>query len=89
MGALGRGTGSDMYVIPLIVMVLLALVAVAWSPIFALVIFVLFALVFAAFLGLRPRADQQAAQPDLPGPRQTTKAGDDEHTGLWGERRPE
>jgi hypothetical protein len=49
-----------MYVIPLLVVILLAIVAVAWSPIFAVFAFaVLFAL-FLAYVGLSRRADQGA-----------------------------
>ena len=52
-----------MYVIPLIAIVLLAIVAVAWSPIFAVVIFAIFFLLFLAYVGLSRRSDQEAATP--------------------------
>ncbi|MFN8163310.1 MAG: hypothetical protein U0R26_05660 [Solirubrobacterales bacterium] len=48
-----------MYLIPLILIVLLALVAVAWSPIFALVIFAAVFLAYLAFVGMSRRSDQQ------------------------------
>lgn len=69
-----------MYVIPIVVLVLLAIVAVAWSPIFAAVAF----LAFLAIVGLRPRADEKIEPP-------TGSAGkyeDDTPKGAWGEPRP-
>lgn len=75
-----------MYLIPLVVFILLGLVAVAWNPIFALVVFVLFMVGFFAFIGIRPRADQQLDhQQELP--NQKPRHDDDRDTGLWGERR--
>jgi hypothetical protein len=72
-----------MYVIPIVVLVILALVAVAWAPIFAVIAFaVLFAL-FLAYVGLRPRADERIEPP-------TGSAGkyqDDTPKGAWGEPR--
>jgi hypothetical protein len=47
-----------MYVVPLIVILLLAIVAVAWSPIFAVIIFAIFFALFLAYVGLSRRADQ-------------------------------
>ena len=47
-----------MYVIPLIAVVILALIAVAWSPVLALVLAILGFLAFLAVIGLKPRADQ-------------------------------
>jgi hypothetical protein len=75
-----------MYLIPLAVIILLSLVAVAWNPIFALVIFALFMIGFFAFVGLRPRADEQTETPDQPGAAVRTE---EESGGIWGERRPE
>jgi predicted membrane-bound mannosyltransferase len=49
-----------MYVVPLIVLILLAAVAVAWSPIFALVAFAIFFALFLAYVGVSRRADQTA-----------------------------
>jgi len=73
-----------MYVVPIVILALLAIVAVAWSPIFAVI---LAAIAFAAFLaivGLRPRADEKIDPP-------TGSAGkyeDDTPKGAWGEPRP-
>jgi hypothetical protein len=47
-----------MYAVPLIVIVLLAIVAVAWSPIFALIVFAIFFALFLVYVGLGRRADQ-------------------------------
>jgi len=53
-----------MYVIPLVAIILLALVAVAWSPIFAMVIFAIFFVLFLAYVGLSRRADQEGGTPE-------------------------
>jgi positive regulator of sigma E activity len=51
-----------MYVVPLMVIILLAIVAVAWSPIFAVMIFVIFFVLFLAYVGLSRRADQRVVE---------------------------
>jgi hypothetical protein len=74
-----------MYVIPLVLIVLLGIAAVAWSPIFAVVFAALAFVAFLAYAGLRPRADEKIAPP-------TGSAGkyeDDTPKGAWGEPRPE
>jgi hypothetical protein len=73
-----------MYWIPLILIVLLAIVAVAWSPVFALVIAVPAFIVFLVVVGLRPRADEKR----LP-PTGSAEKYEDEgaHKGAWGEPR--
>jgi len=53
-----------MYLIPLVAIILLALVAVAWSPIFAVVIFAIFFGLFLAYVGLSRRADQEGTTPE-------------------------
>jgi hypothetical protein len=47
-----------MYVVPLIVIILLAIVAVAWSPIFAIIAFAILFTLFLAYVGLSRRADE-------------------------------
>lgn len=74
-----------MYVIPLILIIVLALIAVAWSPIFALIFFVIGFVAFLAYAGLSRRADEKLAPPQRPG-RQPHHEND-VHTGVWGERR--
>jgi hypothetical protein len=74
-----------MYVIPLVLLVLLAVVAVAWSPIFAVVFAAIGFVAFLAYAGLRPRADEGVAPP-------TPAAGkyeDETPKGAWGEPRPD
>lgn len=74
-----------MYAIPIAALIVLALVAVAWSPIFAVVLFALFFIAFLAYSGLRPRADEAVSPP-------TGSAGtyeDDTPKGAWGEPRPQ
>jgi hypothetical protein len=73
-----------MYVVPLVMLVLLALVAVAWSPIFAVIIAAAMFVLFLAYVGLRPRADEKIDPP-------TGSAGkyeDGTPKGAWGEPRP-
>jgi positive regulator of sigma E activity len=74
-----------MYVIPLIFVILLALIATAWTPIFALMIAVPLFLAFLVYVGMRRRSDETTEQPV--GPAGTAKS-DDTHTGIWGEPRP-
>lgn len=74
-----------MYLIPIAVIIVLALIAVAWSPIFALILFVIGFVAFLAYAGMRPRADEQLTPPEQPGPQPHNEGG--EPTGIWGERR--
>ena len=73
-----------MYVIPLVVLVVLALIAVAWSPIFALIIAVPAFVLFLAYTGMSRRADEKVKAPT--GPAKTVES--DEPKGAWGEPRP-
>jgi hypothetical protein len=75
-----------MYLIPIVLVILLALIAVAWSPIFALILFAIGFLVFIAYVASKPRADEQLAPPERPGPQPQHE--DETPTGIWGERRP-
>jgi len=75
-----------MYVIPIAVFIILALIAVAWSPIFALIIFVPAFIAFLAYVGMSRRADQKITPPQAPNVGPSHEDGTD--TGLWGERRP-
>ena len=72
-----------MYAIPLAAIVVLALIAVAWSPILALIIAVPAFLLFLGYVGMRSRADEKIQPP-------TGTAGkyqDDTPKGAWGEPR--
>lgn len=73
-----------MYVIPLVLLILLAVVAVAWSPVFAVVIAAIGFVAFLAYVGLRPRADEKITPPT----GSAEKYEDDTPTGAWGEQRP-
>jgi hypothetical protein len=75
-----------MYLIPLALIILLALIAVAWSPIFAVIIFVIGFVAFLAYAGMSRRADEKLAPPERPGPQPHHEG--EGNTGIWGERRP-
>ncbi|MGN6664274.1 MAG: hypothetical protein ACTHK6_08765 [Solirubrobacterales bacterium] len=75
-----------MYLIPLVLIILLAIVAVAWSPIFAVVIFAIGFVAFLAYAGTSRRADEKLAPPEQPGRQPHHEA--EGKTGIWGERRP-
>ena len=74
-----------MYLIPLVLILLVALVAVAWSPVFALVFFVIAFVGFLGYVGLSRRADEKLAPPERPGRQPQHEAQG--HTGIWGERK--
>lgn len=72
-----------MYVIPLVVLACLAVIAVTWSPIFALIVAVPLFVLFLAFVGMRPRADERIESPT----GSANKYEDETPTGAWGEER--
>jgi len=74
-----------MYLIPIVFIVVLALIAVAWSPIFALVLFAIGFVAFLGFVGATRRADEKLAPPEQPGRQPHHEDGTP--TGVWGERR--
>jgi hypothetical protein len=75
-----------MYFIPLALIIFLGLVAVAWSPIFALIFFVIAFIAFLAYAGMSKRADEKLAPPEQPG--RQPQHENETPTGIWGERRP-
>ncbi len=75
-----------MYAIPIVLFILLALVAVAWSPIFALIFFVIGFVAFLAYAGMSRRADEKLAAPEQPG--RQPQHENETPTGIWGEKRP-
>jgi hypothetical protein len=84
-----------MYVIPLVLILLIAL-AIFASPIFAVILFVVFLLGLAVFKFLGRGIDpEQAPPPSGAGPSASTSDGatagerDEAETGLWGEKWPE
>jgi hypothetical protein len=74
-----------MYAIPLVVLACLAVIAVAWSPVFALLIAVPLFVLFLIYVGMKPRADQRIEPPT----GSAHEHEDETPTGAWGERRPE
>lgn len=72
-----------MYAIPLVLIVVLALIAVAWSPLFALILAVPAFLAFLAYVGTRSRADERIDPPT----GSARKYEDDTPRGAWGEPR--
>jgi positive regulator of sigma E activity len=75
-----------MYLIPIALLILIALVAVAWSPIFAVIIFAIGFVAFLVYAGMSRRADEKLAPPEQPG--RQPQHENDTPTGIWGERRP-
>ncbi|HEX5763320.1 MAG TPA: hypothetical protein VFY04_09390 [Solirubrobacterales bacterium] len=67
----------------MVVLACLAVIAVAWSPIFALIIAVPLFILFLAFVGMRPRADERIESPT----GSANKYEDETPTGAWGEER--
>ena len=74
-----------MYAIPIALLILAALIATAWSPIFALIIAVPLFIAFLAFVGFKPRADEKVESPLGESPSRSE--GDDAAGGIWGEKR--
>jgi hypothetical protein len=75
-----------MYAIPIALIVLAALIATAWSPLFALLIAIPLFVAFLAFVGFRPRADEKIEAPQSAAGRRTEES--DVPKGAWGEPRP-
>jgi len=74
-----------MYAIPIALLILAALIATAWSPVFALIIAVPLFIAFLAFVGFKPRADEKVESPLGESPSRSE--GDDAAGGIWGEKR--
>jgi dipeptide/tripeptide permease len=73
-----------MYLIPLILIVVLALIAVAWTPVFALIIAVPLFLAFLVYVGMRRRSDETVEPPSA----EPKTVESDTPKGAWGEPRP-
>jgi hypothetical protein len=77
-----------MYVLPLLLLIVIGLISVAWTPIFGVIIAIPLFIGFLAYVGMSRRADEQFEPPT--GTRSPSSATEsDVETGLWGERRPE
>ena len=75
-----------MYVIPLVILVVVALVGVWASPIFAVIIAVPLFGAFLAYVAFAPRADQGTKEPAVPGQPAQPKS-EPRTEGAWGERK--
>jgi hypothetical protein len=73
-----------MYLIPLILIIVLALIATVWTPVFALIIAVPLFLAFLVYIGMQRRADETIKPPSA-GPKSIES---DVPKGAWGEPRP-
>jgi hypothetical protein len=73
-----------MYAIPIALLILAAIIATAWSPVFALIVAVPLFVLFLAYVGFRPRAAQTAGPPPQGEPRTVES---DTAKGPWGEAR--
>lgn len=76
-----------MYFIPLVLLAVVLLIALAWAPIFAAVIFVVGFAIFLIWVGLRRRSDEQAPGSNVAA--QTTSTPRDSERGIWGEKDPD
>ncbi len=71
-----------MYWIPIVVLVVLAVIAVGWSPLFALIVAVPAVIAFGIYGLTRPRSDEQVRPPRGGGARHEDEGGG----GAWGQR---
>jgi positive regulator of sigma E activity len=76
-----------MYLIPLIFLVVVALIAAFWAPIFAVIIFVIGFIVFLAVVSLKRRPDQLIETNRDPVAASTPT--NPERDGIWGEKDPD
>jgi hypothetical protein len=79
------------YFIPIVVLALVIVIGVAWSPIFALIIAVPAFAAFLAYVGLSRRADEKPAPPTATQATREaageTHGSEDVSGGIWGEKR--
>jgi hypothetical protein len=75
-----------MYFLTIGLIILLALIAVAWSPMLALILFAIGFVAFLAIVAMKARSDQKMAPPERPGRKPQHET--DTSTGIWSERRP-
>jgi hypothetical protein len=77
-----------MYILPLVVMLLICL-AIFFSPIFAVILFVLFVVGLGFYKFLGRGTDPEHAPPNAPGAATVTSSSEEEDTGASGETWPE
>jgi hypothetical protein len=73
------------YVIPLVILVVVALVGVWASPIFAVILAVPLFGAFLAYVAFAPRADEGTQEPAVPGQPAQPKS-ESRTKGVWGEQ---
>ena len=73
-----------MYWIPLLIIAIVCVIGIAWSPIFAVVLAVPALLAFFFFVGFSRRADE--TEPGAPGQEAGSTQSDATTDGIWGER---
>jgi hypothetical protein len=84
-----RVSGRLIYLVPLIVLVVIALIATAWTPIFGAGIFVVGFALFLVYVGLSRRSDQEATAPRPGAKISASTVKNEAEGGLWGERNPD
>lgn len=72
-----------MYWIPIVVLGVLAVIAVAWTPLFALIVAVPAFIAFLVYVGMRRNPGERVTPPT----GRAEKYEDETPTGPWGERR--
>jgi hypothetical protein len=78
-----------MYLVPLIVLIVIALIATAWTPIFGVLIFVVGFLLFLVYVGISRRSDQEVVPPQPGAEISAATVENEAEGGLWGERNPD
>jgi hypothetical protein len=78
-----------MYLVPLIVLVVIALIATAWTPIFGVIIFVVGFALFLVYVGLSRRSDQEMTPPQPGAEISAATVENEAEGGIWGERNPD
>lgn len=72
-----------MYWLPLLILFILAVIAVGWTPLFAVIIAVPAFVTYLAWVGTRRKSDEQVTPPT----GRATEREDDKPRGAWGEPR--
>lgn len=72
-----------MYWIPIVVLGVLAVIAVAWTPLFALIVAVPAFIAFLIYVAMQRDSDERVTPPT----GRADRYEDDTPTGPWGERR--
>ena len=73
-----------MYWIPLLIIAIVCVIGVAWSPVFAVILAIPALLAFFLFVGVSRRADE--TEPGVPGQEAPATREQTTTDGIWGER---